>query len=184
MLVIMEKSWFAKMFWSSKKSRLAAACAAADYADPEVQFNRGLQFATGAGEAQDYVQAAEWYRKAADQHHGLAHFNLGIMYARGQGVDRDDLQSWTWFDRAARLGDAGGQFHMGQHCERASMDGLPADAPEARIEAYKWYQLAAAQGYKGSDGANATITFKMTRDDVAEAHQRVARFTVSKPLLA
>lgn len=184
MLVIMEKSWFAKMFWSFKKSRLAAACRDADYADPEVQFNRGLQFATGAGEAQDYAQAAEWYRKAAEQHHGLAQFNLGIMYARGQGVDHDDVQSGAWFDRAARLGDAGGQFRMGQHCERASLDGLPADAPEARIEAYKWYQLAAAQGYKGSDGAHATLTFKMTRDDVAEATQRVARFVVSKPLLA
>ena len=185
MLVIMEKSWFAKMFSSSKKSGPAAAGPDVDNADPEVQFNRGLRLATGVGGAEpDYAQAAAWYRKAAEQHHGLAQFNLGIMYARGQGVDRDDAQSGAWFDRAARLGDAGGQFHMGRQCERASLNGLPVDAPEARIEAYKWYQLAAAQGYKGSDGAHATLTFKMTREDVAEATERVARFVAAKPMLA
>jgi hypothetical protein len=71
---------------------------------------------------------------------------------------------------------------MGRSLQRASMDGLPADAPEARIEAYKWFQLAAAQGYKNSEGAYATLTFKMTRADVAEAIERVARFSAAKEL--
>ena len=65
------------------------------------------------------------------------------------------------------------------------MDGLPADAPEARIEAYKWYQLSAAQGYQASQGAYATLTFKMTRAEVVEANKRVAGFVIacaSKPL--
>ena len=187
MLVIMEKSWLSKMFSSSQKSRLAAARSDVDCVDAEVQFGLGLQFAIGTGAAQDYAQAADWYRKAAEQNHGLAQFNLGIMYAKGQGVVRDDAQSVAWFGRAAKLGDAGGQYHMGRNCQRASMDGLPADAPEARIEAYKWYQLSAAQGYKDSEGAYAALTAKMTREDVAEASQRVARFvaaSATKPLLA
>src|SRR5208337_1042274 len=107
MLVIMEKSWLGKMFSSSQKSRLAAAGSDVDSADAEVQFNLGLQFATGAGAAQDYAQAADWYRKAAEQNHGLAQFNLGTMYANGQGVVKDDAQSVVWFGRAANLGDAG-----------------------------------------------------------------------------
>jgi TPR repeat protein len=101
-------------------------------------------------------------------------------------VVQDYAQSVVWFGRAANLGDAGGQYHMGRNRQRASMDGLPADAPEARIEAYKWYQLSAAQGYKDSKGAFAMLTFKMTRADVAEAIQRVAGFVTtntSKPLL-
>ena len=186
MLVIMEKSWFSKMFLSSKKSRPAAARPGVDYLDAEVQFNRGLQFATGAGATQDYAQAADWYRKAAEQNHGLAQFNLGTMYARGQGVAQDDAQSAAWFGRAARLGDAGGQYHMGRNCQRASRDGLPAEATEARIEAYKWYQLSAAQGYQDSEGAYAPLTIKMTREDVAEANQRVAKFVAGnapKPLV-
>src|ERR1019366_3428360 len=131
-----------------------------DLADAEVQFGLGLKFASGAGEAQDYAQAADWYRKAAEQNHLLAQFNLGMMYANGQGVAKDDAQSMIWFGRAANLGDAGGQYKMGRSCQRASMDGLPADAPEARIEAYKWYQLSAAQGYKNSEGAYVTRNFR------------------------
>ena len=185
MLKVMKKSWLGKIFFAAKKSRPASArsnvadAADANCVDAEVQFNRGLQFATGAGAAQDFAQAADWYRKAAAQSHGLAQFNLGVMYARGQGVVRDDAQSLVWFDRAAHLGDAGGQFHMGQNCQRASLAGLPADAPEARIEAYKWFRLAAAQGYKDSEGAHAPLTIKMTREDVAEAIQRVARFVAT-----
>ncbi len=150
-----------------------------DYSDADVQFSQGVKFASGAGVAQDYPQAADWYRKAAAQNHGLAQFNLGTMYAHGQGVVRDDAQSLVWFGRAANLGDAGGQYKMGRSCERASLDGLPAGAPEARIEAYKWFQLSAAQGYKKSEGAYAPLTFKMTRADVAEANQRVANFSVT-----
>jgi hypothetical protein len=178
MLVTMEKSWLGKMFSSPQKSGPAPTGPDMDVTNSEVQFNRGLQLATGSGAAQDYAQAAGWYRKAAEQNHGLAQFNLGVMYARGQGVARDDAQSAVWFGRAANLGDAGGQHHMGRNCQRASMDGLPADAPEARIEAYKWYQLSAAQGYKDSEGAYVTLTAKMTREDEAEANHRVAKFVV------
>ena len=103
MLVIMEKSWLGKMFSTSQKPKSAMVPATVDLADAEVQFGLGLKFASGTGAAQDYAQAADWYRKAAEQNHGLAQFNLGTMYARGQGVARDDAQSVVWFGRAANL---------------------------------------------------------------------------------
>ena len=58
----------------------------ADYENAEVQFGMGLKFASGKGVVLNYVQAAEWYRKAAEQNHSLAQFNLGMMFAHGQGV--------------------------------------------------------------------------------------------------
>ncbi len=180
MLATMEKSWLGKIFSPAQKTQPAAVPPNLDRSDAEVQFGLGLQCASGTGAALDYAQAADWYRKAADQNHPLAQFNLGTMYAQGQGMAKDDAQSLVWFGRAANLGDAGGQYNMGRSCQRASMDGRPADAPEARIEAYKWFQLAAAQGYKNADGAYATLTFKMTRADVAEAVQRVASFSAAK----
>jgi TPR repeat protein len=182
MLVIMEKSWLGKIFSPAQKNKPLKVPPSVDHTNADVQFGLGLQCASGAGAAQDYAQAADWYRKAAAQNHGLAQFNLGTMYANGQGVAKDDAQSIVWFGRAANLGDAGGQYKMGRSCQRTSMDGLPAAAPEARIEAYKWYQLAAAQGYKNSEGAYATLTFKMTRADVTEAIKRVARFSVVKEI--
>jgi hypothetical protein len=182
MLATMKKSWLGKLFSPAEKPEPAMVPPGTDCTDAEAQFSRGLQFASGAGVARDYAQAADWYRKAAEQNHALAQFNLGTMYANGQGVARDDAQSAVWFGRAANLGDAGGQYNMGRSRQRASLDGLPADAPEARIEAYKWFQLAAAQGYKNSEGAFVTVTFKMTHGDVAEAIRRVAKFSAAKEL--
>lgn len=176
----MEKSWLNKFFTTARKPKTGTVPVNADHTDAEVQFSLGLQFASGLGAAQDFVQAADWYRKAAAQDHALAQFNLGTMYANGQGVSKDDAQSFVWFSRAANWGDAGGQYKMGRSFQRDSTDGLPANAAEARIEAYKWYQLSAAQGYKNSEAAYATLTFKMTRADVAEGNQRVARFVVAK----
>lgn len=183
----MEKSWLGKILTRRPKNHQVMVPHNLDYSDAAVQFSQGVKFASGAGVAQDYLQAADWYRKAAEQNHGLAQFNLGTMYAQGQGVTQDAAQSLHWFGRAANLGDAGGQFKMGRSCQRASLDGLPAASTEARIEAYKWFQLSAAQGYKNSAGAYAPLTFKMTRADVAEAIRRVADFSVAtafKPLSA
>jgi TPR repeat protein len=152
-----------------------------DFGNAEVQFNLGLKFAADKGAAQDYGQAAEWYRKAAAQNHCLAQFNLGVMYAQGQGVARDAAQSAVWFDRAAKQGDAGAQFHLGDSCQRASFKQASAEAAESRIEAYKWYRLAAAQGYGDSAEAWTNLTINMTRADVTAGNQRVAAFEIGKP---
>jgi TPR repeat protein len=143
--------------------------------DAEAQFSLGVKFA-GEGAAQDYAQAAHWYLKAADQSHSLAQFNLAIMYAAGQGVPRDESKSMGWMQKAADLGDAGAQYHIGLKLHRASLDGRPEAAPESRILAYKWLQLAAAQGYRGSEAAWAFVALTMTHADVADGTRRVAAF--------
>jgi TPR repeat protein len=181
MIVSMDKSWYRKMFSPPQKPDHEIPAPSADYADADVQFSMGLKFANGEGATQDYAQAAEWYHMAADQSHSLAQFNLGMMYANGQGVTRDAAQSAMWFGKAARQGDAGAQFNLGENCHRASIQGERENAPESRIEAYKWYRLAAAQGYMDSETAYKTLTLNMTREDVADGNQRVAKFKVEKP---
>ncbi|HLX97012.1 MAG TPA: tetratricopeptide repeat protein [Verrucomicrobiae bacterium] len=151
-----------------------------DYADAEVQFGMGLKFAADTGAAQDYRQAAEWYHKAAEQNHSLAQFNLGVMYAQGQGVARDAAQSAIWFGKAAHLGDAGAQYHLGDSYHRASVVQTSTEATESRIEAYKWYRLAAAQDYRNSVMAWSNLTLTMTRADVAAGDRRVADFRVTR----
>jgi TPR repeat protein len=177
----MEKSFFGKMFSRSQKPDVELAPVHADFENAEVQFGMGLKFANRAGAARDYLQAAEWYRKAAAQNHSLAQFNLATMYANGQGVARDYAESTLWFGRAAQLGDAGAQFNLGRNCHRASLRGLPEAALESKIEAYKWYRLAAAQGYQDSDTASATLIVNMTRADVVAGNHRVAAFKLGKP---
>ena len=179
-IVIMVKSSQQKMFSPPPMSDPVLASPRTDYGDAEVQFGMGFKFAADTGAAQDYRQAAEWYHKAAEQNHSLAQFNLGVMYARGQGVVRDDAQSAMWFGKAAHLGDAGAQYHMGDSCHRASVVQGPVDAAESRIEAYKWYRLAAVQDYRNAIMAWSNLTLNMTRADVAAGDQRVAAFEVTR----
>ena len=174
MIATMEKSPFRNMFSPPQKPAAALGPSNADCVDAEMQFKLGLKFAGGTGAALDYAQAAE-------QNHFLAQFNLGMMYAHGQGVARDSAQSRMWLDRAAQQGDAGAQFHLGNNCHRASFSQTAPDASESRIEAYKWYRLAAAQGYQGSEMAHATLTLNMTRADVVAGNQRIAAFQLGKP---
>jgi hypothetical protein len=48
-------------------------------------------FAQGRGVAQSDVEAARWYRKAADQGHAQAQNNLGTMFEQGRGVAQSDV---------------------------------------------------------------------------------------------
>jgi len=95
----------------------------------------------------------------------------------------DKTQSILWIGRAAHLGDPAAQYTLGIACQRTSLDPSQENASESRIEAYKWFQLAAAQGYQGSDAARASLTHKMTREDVAEGNKRAAglKFEETQP---
>jgi len=139
----------------------------------EAQFQLGLKCSGAGVSAQDELQAAEWYLKAAEQNHGLAQFNLGQMFASGKGVTQDAAKSLFWFRRSAHSGIAGAQFCLGRVWHRSSLDGSATDAHEARIEAYVWYALAAAQNYDAAQSACAQLTVKMTWDEVSEARRRV-----------
>ncbi len=151
----------------------------ADAGNAEAQFGMGLRCAID-GAAPDYLQAAEWYRKAADQNHYLAQFNLGQMFVYGHGVERDDATATLWIRRSADGGDAGAQFNMGDGCYRESMNPTVNNAAESRIEAYKWDRLAADQGYGASQNSCDTVTLRMTREEVAEGIQRASAFAASR----
>jgi uncharacterized protein len=171
----MDKPFFRRLFSRPQKPAVETTETRADHGDAEAQFSLGLKFAQ-EGAAQDYAQAAHWYLKAADQSHPLAQFNLAVMYAAGQGVLRDEAKSLEWMQKAADLGDAGAQYHLGIKHHRASLDGLPEAAPESRIQAYKWLQLASAQGYRSSQAAWGFVALGMTHEDVVDASRRIAAF--------
>jgi hypothetical protein len=45
------------------------------------------------GVPQDYRQAADWYRKAAEQGLAEAQYGLGFLYHNGNGVPKDETQA-------------------------------------------------------------------------------------------
>jgi TPR repeat protein len=98
-------------------------------------------YADGKVVTQDYVVAAAWYRKAAEQGYAKAQFNLGEMYLRGQGVSKDYAEAINWIQKAADQGDARAEDALGFTYYNGQ--GVPQDYAKAA----RWYGKAAEQGY-------------------------------------
>jgi TPR repeat protein len=169
---VMATSWVRQLFKRPPRAGLESTQSKADHGDAEAQFSLGLKFASGGPAWLDYSKAAHWYLMAANQNHALAQFNLGLMFAGGQGVAKDPDQALMWILKAAQQGDAGAQFHLGMKHRRASFDGPPKDKLESNLEAYKWFRLAAAQGYRASAAAREDIAIGFTRAQVDEGNDR------------
>jgi TPR repeat protein len=58
-------------------------------------------YSYGHGVPQNYREAANWCRRAADQGNPEGEYLLGLMYDKGQGVPRDFFQAYKWLNLAA-----------------------------------------------------------------------------------
>ncbi len=72
-----------------------------------------MLYTKGYGVPQDYVQAIQWFRKAADQGFAAAQYNLGSLYYKGQGVPQDYAQAVQWYTKVSDQGDADAQNKLG-----------------------------------------------------------------------
>ena len=104
------------------------------------QYALGVFYVHGEGVAQDYVEAAKWFRKAADQGFARAQHDLGLCYENGDGVTKDVTEAVKWYHKAADQGDASAQYGLGL-CY-AKGNGVEKDF----VEAVKWWLKAADQG--------------------------------------
>ena len=79
--------------------RLARPLAAAG--DARAQSVLGLLYYRGQGGVpQDKVEAAGWFRRAADQGDPQAQYNLGLSYARGDTGAPDNVSAHMWLNLA------------------------------------------------------------------------------------
>jgi len=172
----MYTAWYRELFTRHPKADVQVIKAGAENNDPEVQFHLGLICSSTESKVHNDLQAAQWYIKAANLNHPLAQFNLGLMYQSGQGVAKDDGQAMIWIRKSAEQGDAGAQFNLGARCARGSYSHQESESAEAKIESYKWFRLAAAQGYNQAEASCERVTLKMSFAEVAEGNNRVASF--------
>jgi TPR repeat protein len=89
----------------------------------------------------DYVEAAKWFRKAAEQGEAEAQYYLGRLYEKGQGVTEDNQQAVQWYRKAAEQGHAQAQLQLGGMYQRGA--GISQD----QSAALKWFFKAAEQGH-------------------------------------
>jgi hypothetical protein len=61
----------------------------------------GFRYETGLGVPQNYIAAADLYRRAAELGDPFAQSRLGLSYDRGHGVPKDFILSYKWLDLAA-----------------------------------------------------------------------------------
>ena len=67
-------------------------------------YNLALIYKNGNGVAQDYAEAAKWYRLAAEQGHLKAANNLGSLYYAGDGVLQNYAEAAKLWHIAAKQG--------------------------------------------------------------------------------
>ena len=80
---------------------LADLHARADAGEAAAQHALGFLYSDGLGVPQDHVEAAGWYRRAAEQGHATAQHALGVMYYDGLGVPQDYVEAHIWLNLAA-----------------------------------------------------------------------------------
>ena len=124
--------------------------ARADAGDAGAQYTLGWMYEGGRGVPPDFVQAAAWYRKAAEQGHVIAQCNLGTMYLfrglRGGGP-RDYARAAPWLRKAAEQGASRAQYNLGRMYQSGS--GVQQDYGQAAM----WFRKAADQGHPNAQQA-------------------------------
>jgi TPR repeat protein len=124
-------------------------------------------YTNGRGVKQDFVEAARWYRKAADQGHAGAQCNLGFAFYQGQGVKQDFVEAARLYRKAADQGFANAQNNLG--VAYGNGQGAKLDFGEA----LRWFRKAAAQGHEGAKKAVPLVEegLRKQRQAVAQASQ-------------
>ena len=112
--------------------------------DPSAQHGLGERYHSGNKVRQNYVEASEWFRKAAEQGYANAQYRLGELYHLGEGVPEDVDEAVEWYRRAAEQGHAWAQYDL------AELHSCGTDDPEEFVEAAHWYRKSAEQGHAGA----------------------------------
>lgn len=108
------------------------------------------------------VEAAYWYRKAAEQGYAPAQFRYGECLKYGKGCKEDKVKSGSWFKKAAEQGLAPAVFELSRYTGGLSESEYLLFLPEGKEDPRrKWLERAAYQGY-------APAQFELGREDEHE----------------
>ncbi|MEO8426073.1 MAG: tetratricopeptide repeat protein [Verrucomicrobiota bacterium] len=170
------------------------------------QNNLGFCYQEGQGIPRSYTEAIKWYRKAAGQGFAAAQNNLGVCYRDGTGVTKDLKQAVRWFRSGAEQGLAAAQNNLGVryykgegvmtnfteavNWYRKASEQRLADAfvnlgicyvdgrgvPRDRIQAYIYFDVAAAQGDAYAPQIRKFLEKQMTPREISEGQRRSFAF--------
>lgn len=128
----------------------------------------GMQQARDLMEAGDFEAAREMLMPHAMSGNADAEELIGVMYALGLGVEQDHVRAFDWYLRSAMKGHPGAQSGVGWYYEL----GLGMPAPDL-VRAYLWYRLSTIGGDPDAALSVTEVARKMTREEIAKAHELV-----------
>lgn len=102
--------------------------------------NLGWCYERGHGVPQDWKQAVEWYRRAAQAGNTVAMGNLGWCYEKGKGVEKDPAAAVSWYRQGAERGSVRSMYELGRCCQGGI--GVAEDLKQALI----WFHKSAEVG--------------------------------------
>jgi hypothetical protein len=111
------------------------------------------------------IEAAKWFRMAADLGEPLGQRSIGLCFAKGEGVAQDMDQAAKWYRKAADQGDVLAQKYLGT-CYRSG-DGVFKN----EIEAFAYWSLAGVVD-EWARAQVALLEQSLTPVDLMRAHQR------------
>jgi len=166
--------WFC--FWLalpvfSQTAEFKEAKAKAEQGDAEAQFQVGAMYEAGLGVLKSYAESGKWYLKAAAQGVAEAQYELGVRYYEyGKNAKTNYTTAFSWFFKAANQGFVPAQYNV------AVMYALGQGVPLEKVEAQKWFNIAAAEGSRRAVEAREAFASELSREEIAEGERRAARF--------
>jgi TPR repeat protein len=103
-------------------------------ADSKALFERGLMLISDKSVLRDFDEAAQCFRKAAEQGHAGAQMNLGLLCEQGKGVPKDFAEAMRWYLKAAAQKELHASCHVADLYRYGK--GVNVDPDEAA----KWYK--------------------------------------------
>lgn len=148
-----------KKFWDFKPH--------AEQGNFAAQLIVGMCYYTGEGVEKDVIQAASWFRKAADQDYPYAQGMIGYCYQHGEGVEKDEAQAVAWYRKAADQGNGLAQLNLGA----CYAEGLGITKNE--IEAYAYWTIAKTKNNKPQENLSI-LEKKLSLNQIAAGQKRAA----------
>jgi S1-C subfamily serine protease len=119
----------------------------------------GAMYEKGVGVAKDSTEAEKWYRKAAEQGNPNYQYEAGYYYERR----KDYEEAAKWYQRAAEQGNLLAQMSLALFYQNGT------GVPKNNVEAYKWYNLAAAHSVNNETDRKVIEVSASQRDSMVQA---------------
>ena len=125
-----------------------------------------------AGLTADEAEARAWARRAAEAGDAKAMHFYAMQLYDGVGGAQNRAEALAWLTKAATAGRVDSQYNVAQLLEKGDQDVAPN-----RVEAFKWYMIAARRGDQQALASVQRLTSGLSAADRRTAREAADAFT-------